>query len=115
MKMIYNNIICVLIIISTISFNSFSQDTEISKDSINYSVLAEKLLGTYQIQMIDTRSLPSFPAELLIIIEEKREDDSIVYHKVSDTMRIKILSKLTINAENFEPVERITYISSKDL
>lgn len=113
--MIYKNIICVLVITCTVSFTSFSQNNTPQNDSINYGAISEKLMGTYQIEMIDTRSLPSFPAELLLIIEEKREEDRIVYHKVSDNMRIKILPKSLINAENFEPVERINYISSKDL
>lgn len=113
--MIYKNIICVLILLCTVSINSFSQNTKHSNDSINYEALSEKLMGTYQIEMIDTRSLPSFPAELLILIEEKRDENRIIYHKVSHMMRIKILPKSMIKAKNFKPVERISYISSKDL
>lgn len=115
MKITCNKFICVLILISTISIYSYSQSTEATNDSTDYTELSEKLFGTYQIEMIDTRSLPSFPAELLELIEEKREEDVVVYHNVSDIMRIKILPKSIINAENFEPVKRINYISSKDL
>lgn len=97
------------------SMSLYGQNDSSANDSIDYNALSERLYGTYQIEMIDTRSLPSFPAELLEVIEAKREEDNIVYHTVSDIMRIKILPKSTINAANFKAVKRINYISSKDL
>lgn len=115
MKTIYNNFICALILTCAVAMSSFSQSTEQSSDSINYEALSKKLMGTYQIQMIDTRTLPSFPAELLLLIEEKRDENHVIYHNVSDNMRIKILPKSMINAEKFTPIERIRHISTKDL
>lgn len=113
--MFYKNIIYTLTLTLSVSFSLFSQSEDNSNDTINYTALSEELMGTYQIQMIDTRTLPSFYAPLLITIEEKRDEKHIVYHTVSDMMRIKILPKSMINAEDFKPVERITHISSKDL
>lgn len=109
-KLIYTSIITCLFTIS-----SFGQSSEQPADSIDYNALSEKLMGTYQIQMIDTRTLPSFPAELLLLIEKKRDENRIIYHRLSDNMRIKILPKSIINTKEFKPVERIRHISSKDL
>ena len=114
MKMFYKSFICIILLTCSIPTNLFSQENTNLNDSISYEDLSKKLEGTYQIEMIDTRSLPSFPAELLLIIEDKRDDNNIVYHKVSDVMRVKILPRSIINAKNFKPVERINYISSKD-
>lgn len=97
------------------SVSLYGQNDPSKNDTIDYTALSDKLYGTYQIEMIDTRTLPSFRAELLLLIEEKREEDVVVYHNVSEKMRIKILPKSTINAANFEPIKRINYISSKDL
>tara|TARA_R100000951_G_scaffold90347_1_gene78588 strand:- start:153 stop:500 length:348 start_codon:yes stop_codon:yes gene_type:complete len=114
MKMFYKSFICITLFAYSLSFNLFSQENANLNDSINYEELSAKLEGTYQIEMIDTRSLPSFPAELLLIIEDKRDDNNIIYHRVSDVMRVKILPRSIINAKDFKPVERINYISSKD-
>lgn len=97
------------------SVSLYGQNNQSPNDTIDYKALSDKLYGTYQIEMIDTRTLPSFPAELLEVIEAKREEDNIVYHNVSDIMRIKILPNSIIDAADFVPIKRINYITSKDL
>lgn len=73
----------------------------------------QSLEGTFQIEMLDTRALPTFNISLYDTIETLRKEDEVIYHDVSDIMRIKILPRSIIEAENFEPVERVVYISSK--
>ena len=113
--MTLKGILCFVIMCCSMTTKLYGQSESKSKDSINYEELSNKLYGTYQIEMIDTRSLPSFPAELLEVIEVKREENTVVYHNVSEIMRIKILPKSIINAADFKPLKRINYISSKDL
>ena len=73
----------------------------------------EALEGTFQIEMIDTRSLPTFNISLYDSIREMRDDNEIVYLNVSDLMRIKILPRTVIEDNNFQKVERVVYTFSK--
>lgn len=87
-----------------------------STDKIDIQKLEEQrqeLDGTFQIEMTNTRSLPTFNISLYDTIQSLRDETEIVYYKVSDIMRIKILPKKVIEDENFVAVERVTYISLK--
>jgi len=77
--------------------------------------MLNKAEGTYQIQMVDTRSLPSIPISLIKTIEEKRDETKLVYFFYKKNIRIKILPKKTILNKEFIPIDRIKHISSKDL
>jgi hypothetical protein len=93
----------------------FSQ-TNISQNNITkYSEMVQLAEGTYQIQMIDTRSLPSIPLSLIETIEAKRDVSKVIYFQYKQNIRIKILSKEMINKPDFIPLVRIISISSNDI
>ena len=93
----------------------FSQ-TKISQyDITKYSEMVQLAEGTYQIQMIDTRSLPAIPLSLIQTIETKRDDSKVIYFQYKQNIRIKILSKEMISKPNFIPLERIISISSNEI
>lgn len=93
--------------------NVQAQQSSVDIDTEKLQQQREALKGTFQIEMIGTRALPTFNISLYDTIEELRKEDEVVYHDVSDIMRIKILPRSVIESDNFEPVERVTHISSK--
>ncbi|MDX1652569.1 MAG: hypothetical protein R3277_08760 [Brumimicrobium sp.] len=94
---------------------SFGQNSATPADSIDFSKLGKELYGTYQVQVIDSRNLPSIKADVLLIIQNKRDENNIIYHDISENIRIKILPKSEINDADFKPIDHIVFISSKDL
>jgi hypothetical protein len=77
--------------------------------------LRKELKGTYQIQVIGSRVKPAIPLALYRTIDEKREPQEVVYHEMSDRMRVKILPEKQIESSDFERVEeRIVHISEKE-
>lgn len=78
-------------------------------------VLGASLEGTYQIQMIDTRVLPAVELSIYSIIQEQRSSKNVVYHYLNSNTRIMILSFETIETPNFKSLDRIAYISSKNI
>lgn len=68
------------------------------------------LRGTYTIQMINTRDLPSIPYDLETRVNSKRDKNKIVYLKLSDYVRVKILPKSEIEKSDFKPAKYIEYV-----
>ena len=68
--------------------------------------------GTYQIQIIDSREMPSIP---LSIIDAVRKENDIAYISVKDNIRIKVLPLFVINAVDFVEVETIVYLKSSEI
>ena len=102
-------IICTLFVFQSQLFSQ-SNLTESQVEELN--LLGSKIEGTFQIQMLNTRSKPTFELSLYEIINEKRKIDENVYHNVNPKMRILILSKNIIDAENFKTIDRVKYIST---
>lgn len=67
--------------------------------------------GTYQIQLINSRSQPLIPANLNKIILDNRDATEIKYVKLGTEVRIKILPLSEINKPDFQPLARIGYVS----
>ncbi len=78
-------------------------------------LLGHQLEGTFQIQMIDTRALPTVELSLYTIIDQKRDLNKTVYHYINSNMRIMIPSKEAIEKPDFISIERIKYISSNNI
>jgi hypothetical protein len=77
--------------------------------------LQKDLKGTYQIQVIGSRAKPAIPLALYRTIDEKRDPEEVVYHEMSERMRVKILPEKQIQSSDFEGVEeRIVHISEKE-
>jgi hypothetical protein len=78
-------------------------------------VLNEKMQGTFQIQIIDSREKPAFPLSSLDEINSKRAEDKDSYIWLKSNIRILILSKKEISKKDFQPIERVKYITSSEL
>ena len=77
--------------------------------------LKDQISGTYQIQMIDTRSNPTMPLVAFREIDQRRKQSEIVYYQLNVRTRIKILSKDEIDAPGFIAPEPVKYVSSSNL
>lgn len=98
-----------------ISITSYCQEGLTKEEVKKYTEMTSVAEGTYQIQMVDTRSLPSIPLELIKTIEEKRHDTKTIYFYYKPDIRIKILSRKEIENKKLEKDEKIIYITSNDL
>lgn len=97
------------------STNIFCQENLSKEEVKKYTEMVKVAEGTYQIQMIDTRSLPSIPLSLIQTIEDKRGETKVVYYQFKPNIRIKILPKQMINEKGFVLIDRINHISSNNL
>lgn len=90
--------------------------SDLSEEEVQeLKTLQKEVKGTYQIQVIGSRAKPAIPLELFRTIDEKRDPEEVVYHEMSDRMRIKILPEKQIESSDFEGVEeRIVHISEKE-
>lgn len=104
-----------VLVLIAVDNHSIAQQAEVAEEfnQEKFEDQQQRLEGTFQIQMIDTRSLPTFHISLYDKIEELRHESETTYYNVNANMRLKILPTLVIENEVFTPVERIVYISSK--
>ena len=110
-----------LILLLGLSFTSQSQtvdsgaETPLTDEEVQELVnLSFEMEGTYQIQMIDTRETPAISLKIFPTLYDLRHETEIVYHTVNEKMRIMILPYATINAPEFEWIDRIAYVNSTD-
>ena len=97
-------------------FNISYGQSNLSESKVKELIaLGVALEGTYQIQMIDTRVLPAVELSIYSIIQEQRSSKNVVYHYLNSNTRIMILSFETIENTNFKSLDRIAYISSKNI
>ena len=95
--------------------NSYGQ-SNLSESKVEELIeLGSVLEGTYQIQMIDTRALPAVELSIYSIIQEQRSLKNVVYHYLNSNTRIMILSFQAIESPDFISLDRIAYISSKNI
>ena len=110
MKKIY-----LLLFLCCLTQYTFSQ-SDLSKEQVAiFSQLSKELEGTYQIQMIDTRHLPTIPLDIFPKIKENRKEDVVSYIFIAPDTRVKILPQSVIDDENFRAVEKIVFINSSEL
>lgn len=86
---------------------SQEKSSEKGKDLV---ALNQKLEGTYQLQMINTRLLPAVPLQLIETIEQKRQENEITYFDYTDKIRVMVLSRKAITAPGFKPLEKIAFV-----
>lgn len=77
--------------------------------------LLNKLEGTYQVQIIDSRELPAIPLSLMDTIEAKRDKDVVKFVWLKSNTRVKILPKTEILSPTFKGLTRVIHLSSYDL
>ena len=77
--------------------------------------LLTKLEGTYQVQIIDSRELPTIPLSLMDTIIAKRDQNTVKFVWLSEKVRVKILPVSEITQPSFQPLERVVYKTASNL
>jgi len=67
--------------------------------------------GTYQIQVINSRSQPLMPVNLNKIVLENRDATKVKYVPLGSIVRLMILPLSEINKPDFKPLDQIGYVS----
>lgn len=100
------------LIIFLITLN-FSAQTSPADESKRLMTLFQKLEGTYQIQILDSRDKTEIPLVLMDTIQAKRHLTEIVFFHVKNNVQLMILPISTINNGDFKRIERQVNISSQ--
>lgn len=69
-------------------------------------------VGTYQVQVINSRLMPNIPGDIERIASEKRKKSERVYVQLDANIRIMILSEEEIKNATFKPIPLVAHISS---
>ena len=102
--------------LTSLYFSVGNAQSDLSDDEIAELIsLKETIDGTYQFQMIDTRSLPTIQLSLFREIEKRRHDTEIIYYMYSDKMRIMILPRNQISSADFKKLEYLIFIQSNEI
>ena len=93
-------------------FVSKSQ-SNLTSDTTNRTVnLLHKLEGTYQLQIINSRELPTISLGMLDKIQAKRQQTDTVYLSIKQNFKIMILPHSIIEKKDFVAIKRVAYISN---
>ncbi len=106
MKKIMKKILLLLIFIFA-GFTVKAQDIA-DKSKTDSSINIE---GTYQIEVINTRSQPYIPGNLKEMVLEKRDATKIIYVQLGTEVRLKILPYSEIRKANFKPLPLVSHIT----
>jgi hypothetical protein len=74
--------------------------------------LSQKLEGTYQVQVIDSREYFSMPLSMFDSIAVKRHESETRYLWLKPNTRIMIPPAATLRQADFKPLPRVAYITS---
>ncbi len=94
------------------SLSSKSQSNSASETTKHMENLLHKLEGTYQLQIIDSRELPSISFDMLKNIQDKRHQTDTTYFYVKQNFKVMILPYSTIEKVDFMPIKSISYFSN---
>ena len=67
--------------------------------------------GTYQIQVINSRSQPYIPANIAQLVINNRNSTLVTYVNLGTEVRLKILPLSEVNTPDFKPLEKISHIT----
>ena len=96
-------------------FSSANAQANLTKTEVEQlTELKEHLSGTYQIQMVDTRSKPAIPLFAFREIDQRRQQSEMVYYQLNPRTRIKIFSQEEIDNPSFVAPEPIVFIKSEN-
>jgi len=88
---------------------AFSQNNS-TTGSTDLHSQADLYDGTWQIQVVNSRNQPYIPGNIDEIVRENRKKNEVVYIKLDDYIRIKILSADEISSAGFKPLEKVVHI-----
>ncbi len=89
--------------------NSRTQEEQLYYEKLNKKW--KEAIGTFQIQVVNSRINPQVGVEIIEKVEEARKDDQIVYIPLREHVRIMILPKNEINNKDFKKIPHFQYIS----
>jgi len=95
---------CLLIFLFMMVCSAVNAQTKNEPENKKYAAA-----GTYQFIVSNSKPEYVFTTDILLKIEENRNDDEVVFLKVAPTIEVKILSRKQINASDFKPVEEFVY------
>jgi hypothetical protein len=67
-------------------------------------------LGTFQIQIVNSRISPQIDAVIIERIEAARKDEEVVYFPLRESVRVMVLPKSQISSVGFEKIETYKYV-----
>lgn len=73
------------------------------------SEVVKAKIGTYQFQITETKSQPVFSDEILIEVEQKRQQSETVYMTISPGVVVMIPSRDAIESPSFVALEEVVY------
>ncbi|MGZ3901993.1 MAG: hypothetical protein ACXVDC_16825 [Bacteroidia bacterium] len=79
-------------------------------ESKRLMTLFNKLEGTYQVQVLNSRDKTEIPLYIMDSIEVKRHVSDVVYFPLKNNVRVMVLPYNVINKKGFVPLERVTNI-----
>ncbi len=94
--------------------NKISAQLEAKMESKRLVDLFNKLEGTYQIQVLDSRDKTEIPLYIMDSIQSKRDNTNVIYFPLKNNVRVMVLPYSQINKKGFIPLERVVNISSKN-
>lgn len=92
------------------SLNAQNNALDAKNESKRLMTLLNKLEGTYQFQVLNSRDKTEIPLYLMDTIEAKRSQTDVVYLPYKNNVRIMILPYSVINKKGFVPVQRIANV-----
>ena len=107
-KIIFAILLCIL-------FFKIKAQQDPKAETKRLVALSEKLAGTYQLQIIDSREKIAMPFSLLDTIQAKRHPNQVTYFWFRNNVRVKVLPFSVINQGGYTPLERVVNVSSKNL
>jgi hypothetical protein len=79
-------------------------------ESKRLMTLFNKLEGTYQVQVLNSRDKTEIPLYIMDSIETKRKQTEVVYFPLKNNVRVMVLPFSAINKKGFVPLERVANI-----
>lgn len=96
------------------SLTKISAQTESKVESKRLMTLFNKLEGTYQVQVLNSRDKTEIPLYIMDSIEIKRKQNEVVYFPIKNNVRVMVLPYNVINKKGFVPVERVANIYTEN-
>lgn len=109
------NIFYLLFTVMCFTFSNGIAQVDPKIETNRLMTLLSKFEGTYQVQIIDSRQLPTIPLSLMDTIEANRHETEVKYVWLPNNVRVKILPKSEIASSTFQGLPRVIHISSSDL
>lgn len=89
-----------------------SSQNEAKLESKRLMTLCNKLEGTYQVQVINSRDKTEIPLWIMDSIQSKRHQSEVVYFPLKNNVRVMVLPFNVINKKGFVPLPRTANVYS---